>query len=114
MESPPVWLWYRVYAVFMGLFHAGVALAIAALLVATAGQGIKGEDLVVVIVAGLFFLGALPFLAAPFLPRVSWAWHYHLVLIALGLMNLGCIPMSIPLLIYWLKPETKRFFGKLD
>ena len=115
MNSPPVWLWYRVYAVFMGLFYAGIALAIGALLVATSGQGINDEELVLFILAGLFCLGcALPFLAAPFLPRVPWAWYYHLVLIALGMTSLCCMMMSIPLLIFWLKPENKQFFGRTD
>ena len=35
----------------------------------------------------------------------------HVVLISVGLMSLCIAPASIPLLIHWLKPETKARFG---
>ena len=61
------------------------------------------------------FLGLLllvPFAAAPFLPRRPWVWVYDLVLICLGLTSCACLPITIPLLIFWLKPETKVWFGR--
>lgn len=40
-----------------------------------------------------------------------WHWIYGLVLICLSLSSCCCFPISIPLLIYWLKPETKAHFN---
>lgn len=115
MEQPPVWLWYRVYAVFMGLFYGGIVLVLAVLLVATGGQGMNDEDLIAFVFTGLFCVPfALAYLAAPFLPRAPWAWIYHIVLIGLGLTSVCCMPVTIPLLVYWLKPENKLFFGRTD
>jgi hypothetical protein len=64
----------------------------------------------VFIVFGLAF--AIPFAAAPFLPRQNWVWVLGLVLICLGLTSTCCLPVCIPLLILWLKPEMKAYYGK--
>ena len=40
-----------------------------------------------------------------------WHWIYGLVLICISLSSCCCFPVSIPLLIYWLKPETKSYFN---
>jgi len=58
------------------------------------------------------FLLAIPFAAGPFLPRKPWAWIFGLVLICVGLTSLCCLPAAIPLLLSWLKPETKAYFGR--
>ncbi|MGB7159266.1 MAG: hypothetical protein WBD40_14450 [Tepidisphaeraceae bacterium] len=55
---------------------------------------------------------AAVFGVAPFLPRRPWVWIYDLVLICLGLTSICCMPATIPLLIFWLKPEAKAWFGK--
>lgn len=45
--------------------------------------------------------------------RVPWAWWYNLFLICLSFL-VSCLmwPISIAMLIYWLQPETKAFYGK--
>jgi hypothetical protein len=55
---------------------------------------------------------AAPFAAAPFLPRQSWAWVFGLVLICIGLTSACCLPVCIPLLLQWLKPEMKAYYGR--
>lgn len=64
----------------------------------------------VFIVFGLVL--GVPFAAAPFLPRQSWVWVFGLVLICIGLTSTCCLPVCIPLLILWLKPEMKAFYGR--
>ena len=64
----------------------------------------------VFIVMGLAFF--IPYAAAPFLPQKSWVWVFGLVLICIGLSSACCLPVCIPLLIHWLKPEMKAFYGR--
>lgn len=53
--------------------------------------------------------------AAPFfLPRRPWVWVYDLVIICLGMTSACFLPASIPLLIFWMKPDVKAHFGRLD
>ncbi len=68
-------------------------------------------------VIGAFLLMlSLVLLVACFLPFVlkprPWLWIYHLVIICLGLTSPCFMPFSIPLLVFWIKPETKAFYGK--
>ena len=51
------------------------------------------------------------FVVGFFLPRRPWSWVYGLVLICLGLTSCITWPITIPLLIQWLKPEMKARFG---
>jgi hypothetical protein len=48
-----------------------------------------------------------------FCPRASWAWIWGIVAIVISVVPL-CISIAgaIPLLIFWLKPETKQYFGR--
>lgn len=62
----------------------------------------------------MFFMGillAIPFAIGAFLPQKPWAWVFGLVLICIGLTSVCCMPATIPLLIHWIKPETKFYFG---
>jgi hypothetical protein len=54
------------------------------------------------------------YVAAPFLPRAKWVWIMDIVLICLGLPVCCLWPISVPLLVYWVKPETKAYFGFED
>ena len=61
------------------------------------------------IALGIIFM--IPPLVAFFLPKRPWAWVYHLVMICLGMT--GCtIVASIPLIIFWIKPEVKQYFNE--
>ena len=45
-------------------------------------------------------------------PRKRWVWIYNIVIIAIGLTSCCCIPVCVPLLIFWLKPATKVWYGR--
>jgi uncharacterized membrane protein len=68
---------------------------------------------------GILFLGLGLVLMAAFLiplfvkPR-PWVWIYDLVLICLGLTSCCFWPICIPLLLFWVKPETKIYFAKKE
>jgi hypothetical protein len=114
---PEFLVWYNVYCSLMavlyllvigfGLFFLMVdpgILEMPPLLANLMGAAYVGMGF---ILAGLFG-------AAPFLPPKPWSWIYGIVCIGIGLSSPCCMPASIPLLIYWIKPETRRYFGRSD
>ncbi len=108
--KPPVWTWYIVYAVFMAVTYI-VVMGLGVLLAFVADKSEDGVQGVIMAVVGLPL--AIMYGLAPFRAKTSGAWTYHLVLICLGLTSACCIPICLPLLIFWLKPETKAFFGRM-
>jgi hypothetical protein len=40
-------------------------------------------------------------------------WVYDIVLICLGMTSVCCMPVTIPLLIFWIKPDAKAWFGRV-
>ena len=115
-KTAPVWSWYVAYAVCMALLYLLTAIMGAAYLAGAGFLAIEQADLALMGIYGVFMLGlgivfTALYGAAPFLPKKHWAWVYHLVMICIGLTSCCCLPVCIPLLIYWLKPETKAMFG---
>jgi hypothetical protein len=114
-RMPGVWTWFVVYSVLMALLYVLVAVFGGIMLLIPESE-LEGDATgarifgVILIVVGLVF--TLPFAVAPFLPKRPWVWVYDIVLIAVGMTSACTLPATIPLLIFWLKPETKRFFGK--
>lgn len=114
-EQPAVWRWFVVYSVALGIVYLALAaFGVVALLIDPSKLDMpRGEARIMGLVfIGLGLLFAFPFLAAPYLPRKPWVWIYDLVLICLGMTSACCIPACIPLLIHWLKPETKLYFNR--
>jgi hypothetical protein len=118
VARPPVWPWFVAYAVVMALIYlalAGFGVTIFAVGpeqfadAQTDADGWRINAIIFLVIGPLF---SIPFAIAPFLPRKPWVWIYNLVLICLGLTSVCCLPATIPLLIYWLKPETKWWFGR--
>jgi hypothetical protein len=116
--EPKVLFWYRLYCGAMALLYVGCTALAAAVVVWRKELG-DGESMgsamfaaygAVLIAVSLGLVAA--FVATFFLPRKPWAWIAHLVLIALGFGSACCLPACIPLLIHWIKPETKAWFGR--
>ncbi len=109
-EKPAVWTWYVVYAVVMAIVYF-LAIGLGVFLAAFAPKTEDSIEGVVVVVVSLPLM--VLYGLAPFRAKTPGAWTYHLVLICLGLTSACCIPVSLPLLIYWMKPETKTYFGRM-
>ncbi len=110
LPTPAVYGWYRLYVGVMLAFH--VLLMVLAFGLSASGSAHVDSD--VMLGLGLFVLVfSVPWLAALLLRRTPGAWVYHLVLICLGMTGITVVA-SVPLLVYWIKPETKRFFGRAD
>jgi hypothetical protein len=108
--------WFVVYCLFMALLYLFTAVMGIVYLFAEPERGMSAEEakvmgIVIFIIGFVFFV---PYASGPFLPRKSWAWVFGLVLICLGLTSLCCLPVCIPLLISWLKPEMKAFYGRIE
>ncbi|HEX7774278.1 MAG TPA: hypothetical protein VF435_17765 [Pyrinomonadaceae bacterium] len=114
MTTPPAHKWFILYCVLMALVYLFTAIMGIFFLFAEPDQEMSAEEATVmgtvILILGLVFF--VPYALAPFLPRKSWVWVFGLVLICLGLGSACCLPICIPLLIYWLKPEMKTFYGR--
>ncbi len=107
--------WYRVYcavlvAIYLLVTVAGIALAI--MKPATGEYSVEQTTMMGVIYAVLGAIFFIIFAVALFLPPKPYNWIIGIVMIALGMTSCCFLPFCIPLLIFWLKPETKAFFGR--
>lgn len=109
IAKPQVIFWAKAYLVFLSLIYA-VIVVISPFMLA-AGDGEVSIMGIVFLVLGvpLFFISIVPV----FLPPKPWVWLYILIMIGLGMTSFCFLPVCIPLLIFWLKPEVKRYYGKI-
>lgn len=125
MEKPKVITWFNVYAIVMIVIYvlltiAGVALFVFSDSIANASSDSSGNaqtDAMEFVIMGIFYVAfgvvlAIAFVVGLLAPRKFWAWVYNLVLICLGLTSCCFWPITIPLLIFWLKDETKQWYKK--
>jgi hypothetical protein len=112
-RAPGVTLVFRLYAGLLAA--AGLASLAAATMFVVMADGSRrstADSLVGALffgVVGLVF--AVPSLVALFGGRRPWVHTLGLVLIIVGLLSCYGLPFSVPLLIYWVKPEVKRWYG---
>ncbi len=114
IEPPKVLLWFKIYCAFLCfLYLATAAASVVFFLMPDSPDMPRGLAVVVgiaLLFGGLAFFGAclLPLLLAP----RPWLWVYDLVIICVGMTSACILPACIPLLLFWLKPETQRYFGR--
>lgn len=112
--APPVVKWFRIYCWVLCVLYLLVALASVPFLVVDPAKLEMSPSGARLMGAALFVMG-LGFLAASILPLVlrprPWLWTYDVVIICLGMTSACFLPACIPLLIFWMKPEVKAYFG---
>lgn len=112
--TPSVYTWFVVYCILMALLYLTVAVMGIAFMFIEPDRDMSAAEAkvmgAVVLMVGLVLF--VPYALAPFMPRKSWVWVFGLVLICIGLTSACCLPVCIPLLIFWLKPEVKEFYGR--
>lgn len=107
--------WYKVYlAVIGGLYFLFSVLGI---VMATFASRIPDQNPEQALITGIAYavVGAVFFLlymVALALPPKPYNWIVGIVMIAIGMTSCCLWPAVIPLLIYWVKPETRKFFGR--
>ncbi len=109
------YFWYRVYLSVLLILYLSVTIFGVALVIfqPETESGDQAEMLITGAIYGI--LGAIFSVLtaiALFLPRKSWNWIVGIVMIAFGMTSCCFIPAVVPLMIYWVKPETKAFFGR--
>lgn len=107
--------WFKAYTAFLCMLYLACMAFSFFLLVANPAKpemsALEARILgaVLLLVGGALFAACLvPLLVRP----RPWVWTYDLVVICLGMTSACFLPACIPLLIYWLKPETKAWFGR--
>src|SRR5262245_46927331 len=117
-STPQVVIWNRVYCGALALMY--LALMVAGLILVVFHQDLGRNDrqnppefwfflgAALVVMDLPFFLAAA---AGAVLPPKPWVWIYHLVIIAIGMTSICTLPFCIPLLIFYLRPETRAYFG---
>lgn len=114
---PAVVRWYARYCQFaVALFAAASLVGVRVIGTRAALAEQWGIDPTAVGMFGGLWILTLLFLAfvhfaALRTPATPWAWKIHAIVLAIGLTTLVLWPVALPLIWYWLKPETKAFFG---
>lgn len=113
--EPGVIKWFKVYCGFSCFLNfGGVLVAWWFFLVPPEGMSAREADTtgVFILAASLFAMAAY---ALPFCVEWRrWVWVYGLVLICFGMSSACLLLVCVPLLISWIKPETKSYFARLD
>jgi hypothetical protein len=114
-EPPKAIWWFKVYCWALCTIYA--LLIVGLLLFFLTGPRWadfhpKTEDWIAAGGLTVICLGCLALCAVPlFVQPRPWVWVYSLVIICFGLTS-GCVMFaSIPLLIFWVKPDVKAYYG---
>ena len=109
-QKPGVWFWYVGYCLFMAFIYlACTGLALILIL------AVDEESPENVFVGGVLLLISIPLLLlfgiAPFLPRKKYAWIVGFVTIGIGFTSCLTLPISIALIIQWIKPQVRSYLN---
>lgn len=112
-RAPQVVFWYKVYVVLNVLLYFAIAALLGAigLFAPDSLEDALGPAMLLFVLAGACVFFGLAYLVSLLLPRRPWAWIYDLVVICLGFTGCFTLPFSVALLIFWIRPEAKGWFG---
>lgn len=107
--------WYRVYCAVLAVLY--LAFMVLGIVLATVPFDDLSRDREQMFIIGLVYaiIGAIFFVVfavAFFLPPKPYNWIVGIVMLAIGMTSCCLWPATIPLLIFWIKPETQAFFGR--
>lgn len=112
--APQVVTWVKVYEGALALVY--LLVAVAGLFFIVGQVPTNPGDPPPALMGGVFLVISVPLaianLAALFVRPTPNTWVFHLVLICLGMTSACCLLVCVPLLIFWLRPETKAYFGR--
>lgn len=108
--------WYKIYCGVMLALYAVVTI-LGVVIAVFSGEAATVQEQEEALITGIVYavigpILGLIYLIALFLPRKPYNWIYGIVMIGIGLTSCCFWPATIPLLIFWLKPETKAYLGR--
>lgn len=114
METPSAVTYYRIYAGVLAVIYAALVIAGIGMLVAS--PSMSGKDQLEFIVYGVVFVVmgvplAIASVVSMFLPQRKWAWFMHVIMAAMGTSSCCFAPFAIFIIIKYLEPDVKRYFG---
>lgn len=115
---PAVVTWFRLYSGLMALLYLFVLAGGVLMSVFRASLAIDDEtpeQFWLIYGAFLIAMGLVLMVAyglGAFVPAQSWGWILGAILIGIGMTSCCLLPACIPLLIFWLRPETQQHFGR--
>ena len=107
--------WYRVYCVVVAFLSLAVAALGVFLIFVPVEPGLEQPEqfrLIGAMYAAFGIASFVIFAVAALLPPKPYNWVVGIVMLALGMSSCCLWPAVIPLLIYWVKPETQAFLGR--
>ena len=107
--KPSVLVWYKVFCATMAALYGLLLLLGVFVLNSFTPNDEAFIDGILLVLFGPPI--AIAFGLGIFWDEKPWHWVYGIVLICISLTSCCCFPVSIPLLIYWLKPKTKSYFN---
>lgn len=113
-SKPKVITWYKIYCgvmIFIALLLIFYGLLL--LLLDPIDTAMESSEEAIILGVTFLIIGTIfvTFYAIPLVARPRpWGWVYGFVAMGLGMTSCCSLPAAIPLLIYWLKPETKAYF----
>ena len=108
-------VWYRVYIAVLALLYLAVTVfgsTLAVMRPETRDHSPQEIVLMGVVYAAVGVVLFLAYAIALFLPAKPYNWVVGIVMMAISMSSCCFLPFAIPLLIYWLKPETRAYFGR--
>ena len=107
--------WYRVYVAFLALLYLAVTVFGAMLTIMRPATREYSEQEIVLMGVIYAAIGVVFFLAytiAIFLPPKPYNWIVGIVMMAISMTSCCFVPFALPLIIFWVKPETRAYFGR--
>lgn len=116
-QTRKVWKWFVAYCVLMTLLYlilagTGAVLLVLGFTITAHNRDAAGLQAQAVAFLLIGVVLVIPYAMGPFVKGKSWGWVFGIVLIAIGMTSCCLWPITIPLLIQWIKPEMKRAFGQ--
>ena len=109
-DRPAIVIWWTVYCFVAGGFY--LLSSVVQLIGGRGSSGLESDPAAAVLTLVFMFGVAIFYAAGPFLPRGRAAWVFGIVQMAVGLLCsfVMCLPVVIPLLVFWLRPECRDWF----
>ena len=116
-EGPPEAVYYyRIYggtvaALCTLLIAAGIGSFVDPFLSGAVSGGRSGDVLAGVLMSMFGIAMLIPCVLSLVGGRKSWVHTLATVVVILSMLTTCCLPIGIPMLIFWMRPETKRWYG---